>query len=177
MSKPPLDQGADLTRDARVGDLPALLRMRNAPEQFAHYVERTDGHGVRFLVYERNRQVVAFATLFLRQTTTVRERLIPKFSDLHVASGHRSHGIGTAMIAFMEALALAWGHSQMYVGVDAVDNARALALYKWLGYVPIQNAPYQRQAAVWYDEQGNRIPKAYWRLDLVKALREPQIDK
>jgi GNAT superfamily N-acetyltransferase len=162
--------GDDVIRDAVEADLPALLAMRNAEAQFRLYLERADGRDVRFLVCERGAQVVAFATLLLGQTTLAVKRLVPSFSDLHVAAAHRSQGIGSRFIARMEDLAREWGHARMYVGVDAVENVRALALYRRLGYVPMQSEPYRRVAAIWYDEEGQRIPKVYWRLDLVKEL-------
>lgn len=168
-AEPTIDD--DLIRDAAEADLPALLAMRHAEVQFRLYLERADGRGVRFLVYERHGQVLAFATLFLEQTTRAVKRLVPSFSDLHVAAAHRSQGIGSRFITHMEDLARDRGHDRMHVGVDAVENARALALYRRLGYVPMQAEPYRRVAAIWYDEDGRRIPKVYWRLDLVKDLR------
>lgn len=35
----------------------------------------------------------------------------------------------------MEELAVAFGHKVMHVGVDPVENPRALALYERLGYI------------------------------------------
>jgi hypothetical protein len=72
------------------------------------------------------------------------------------------------MIARMEELAVAFGHKVMHVGVDPVDNPRALALYERLGYVPI-DAPQQKKA-IFYDEAGNATEEEYWNINLRKQL-------
>ena len=157
-------------RDATKEDMAALTRLRNAPEQFVRYLRRADGQGIRFLVCETAGRLCAFVTLFLRQPKTAPFKAhIPAFSDLYVDRGVRSQGIGSTMITYMERLAVAHGHTRMYVGVAPLKNPRALALYERLGYVPLQDKPYER-TAVFYDETGNKTLETYWRLDLVKTL-------
>lgn len=158
-----------LIRDATQSDITALTKLRNAPTQLQRYLSEADGEGIRFLVYEQDNEVRGFAMLFLRQPVEGSPKShIPKISDLYVAQRFRSMGIGTIMIARMEELAVAFGHKVMHVGVDPVDNPRALALYERLGYVPIDEP--QQKKANFYDEAGNATESKYWNVNLRKQL-------
>lgn len=74
------------------------------------------------------------------------------------------------MIARMEELAVAFEHKVIQVGVDPVDNPRALALYQRLGYVPIDEP--QEKKAIFYDEAGNATETEYWNINLRKQLTD-----
>jgi len=159
-----------IIRDATESDRPALLKLRNAPTQLHRYLREADGEGIRFLVYEQDNEIRGFALLYLRQLGQGPPKShIPKISDLYVAERFRSMGIGTIMIARMEDLAVAFGHKVMHVGVDPVDNPRALALYQRLGYAPIDEP--QQKKAIFYDEKGNATEREYWKVNLRKQLR------
>ncbi len=150
-------------------DTSELTKLRNAPTQLHRYLSEADGEGIRFLVYEQDNEIRGFVMLFLRQPAQGSPKShIPKISDLHVAQRFRSMGMGTIMIARMEELALAFGHKVMHVGVDPVDNPRALALYQRLGYAPM-DAPQQKKA-VFYDAKGNATEREYWYINLGKQL-------
>ena len=158
-----------IIRDATASDLSELTKLRNAPTQLHRYLREADGKGIRFLVYEQDKEIRGIAMLFLRQPAQGSPKShIPKISDLYVAQRFRSMGIGTTMIARMEELAVAFGHKVMHVGIDPVDNPRALALYERLGYVPIDE-PHQKKA-IFYDEVGNTTEKEYWNINLRKQL-------
>lgn len=136
-----------ITRDATESDISELTRLRNAPAQLQRYLSEADGEGIRFLVYEQDNEIRGFAMLFLRQPAESSPKShIPKISDLYVAQRFRSMGIGTIMIAHMEELAVAFGHKVMHVGVDPVDNPRALALYERLGYMPMMGRTKRRSS-------------------------------
>lgn len=158
-----------LIRDATQSDISALTKLRNAPTQLQRYLSEADGEGIRFLVYEQDKEIRGIAMLFLRQPAQGSPKShIPKISDLYVAQRFRSMGIGTSMIARMEELAVAFGHKVMHIGVDPVDNPRALTLYERLGYVTI-DAPHQKKAT-FYDEAGNATERKYWSINLRKQL-------
>ncbi len=158
-----------IIRDATETDISALTKLRNAPTQLHRYLSEADGEGIRFLVYEQDNEIYGFAMLFLRQPAQGSPKShIPKISDLHVAQRFRSMGIGTIMIARMEELAVAFGHKAMHVGVDPVDNPRALAMYQRLGYAPI-NEP-QQKMAIFYDEKGDATKRKFWNINLRKQL-------
>lgn len=158
-----------LIRDATQSDISELSKLRNASTQLNRYLSEADGEGIRFLVYEQDNEIRGFAMLFLRQPSQGSPKShIPKISDLYVAQRVRSMGIGKAMIAYMEELAVAFGHKVIHIGVDPVENPRALALYERLGYVPI--AELQQKKAIFYDEAGNATETPYWNVNLRKQL-------
>jgi len=164
-----------VVRDATYLDLSALERVRDSRIQFIDYLERADGEAMRFLVYEREHVLLAFAVLYLRQPPSGRLAAhLPRISDLYVAEEVRSTGIGSAFIARMEKIAAAQGFPVMHMSVDPVGNPRAAALYQRLGYVPAGEGPY-RKVAYWEDDQGRVTEVEYWRMDLVKRLRPRRI--
>ena len=60
-------------------------------------------------------------------------RSCPDMQDLFVAPGHRSRGVGSALLDTAEVLARQQGYSRIGLGV-AVDNPRARSLYERRGY-------------------------------------------
>ena len=145
--------------------------MRDSRIQFIDYLERADGDAMRFLVYEREHAILAFAVLYLRQPPTGRLAAhLPRISDLYVAEGVRSTGVGSAFIQRMERIAAAQGFPVMHMSVDPVGNPRAAALYERLGYVPSGDGPY-RKVAYWEDDEGRITEIEYWRMDIVKPIK------
>lgn len=59
---------------------------------------------------------------------------VPELNHLEIHPDHRSRGIGTQLITHGEQLALQLGYQQITICVG-VDNSRAHALYRRLGYV------------------------------------------
>ena len=162
-------------RDATFLDLDALEKVRDSRIQFVDYLERADGDALRFLVYERDHALLAFAVLYLRQPPSRRRAAqLPRISDLYVAESARSTGVGTAFIAQMEEIAAAQGFPVMHISVDPVGNPRAAALYQRLGYLSAGDGPY-RKVAYWEDDEGRVTEIEYWRMDLVKRLRPPAV--
>ena len=160
-----------VVRDATYLDLPGLEKVRDSRVQFVDYLERADGDAMRFLVYERERTILAFAVLYLRQPPSGRLAAhLPRISDLYVAEGVRSTGVGSAFIARMERIAATHGFPVMHLSVDPVGNPRAAALYERLGYVAADEGPY-RKVAYWEDDEGRVTEIEYWRMDLVKKLK------
>lgn len=58
----------------------------------------------------------------------------PIMEDLYVKESWRGHGIGTAIIHFVEEEATRRGHPKIGIAVNPTRNARARALYERLGY-------------------------------------------
>lgn len=57
-----------------------------------------------------------------------------EFANLAVAPAWQGQGVGTALIAALEAIARENGLAEVEIGVN-VENGRALALYERLGFV------------------------------------------
>ena len=157
-------------RDANAADLDALVGIRNTPDIFTKYFREAEEIGTRFLVYVQDNRIMGFGRLKLRQPIRgLTRKSRPTVSDLYVAPNSRSRGIGSALIAIMEEMAVDLGYARIYMGVDPIENPRALALYKRLGYIPLQKEPYLARGT-FQDESGNVSEKSYWRVDLVKSL-------
>jgi ribosomal protein S18 acetylase RimI-like enzyme len=69
----------------------------------------------------------------------------------------------------MERIAAACGCSHLYLGVDPVDNPRALGLYLRLGYTPLQDRPH-RSRWRFTDSDGHVHQGEEWSLDMTKPL-------
>jgi ribosomal protein S18 acetylase RimI-like enzyme len=160
-------------RQATDDDMPALLAIRNSPRLFEQYLSAgTDT--VLFLVLECDGIVVGFARLKLPgERDTNKKR--PLVSDICISAKHRCRGLGSRFMVELEATARGLGHDTLFVAVDPVDNTRALSLYKRLGYLPIQDRPYEAEM-LFHDSEGNPpVSKKYWRIELRKELSRSRI--
>jgi GNAT superfamily N-acetyltransferase len=156
--------------DATSDDVPEIASLRNTRALFERYLNAADGQFIRFLLGSIDSTIVAFGMIFFRHPPRSSPKShLPIISDLHVGSEFRSRGIGSAMIGWMESLALRSGYDRLYMGVDPVENGRALSLYQRLGYDPVQAEPY-RKTSTFHMEDGSVEEREYWRLDLVKKL-------
>jgi GNAT superfamily N-acetyltransferase len=98
-------------------------------------VRETNGHA---LVAEQDGRVVGFLFLVFKQDgVLVREDMRPYayVSELFVRAEMRGSGVGTALIAEAERLAIAHGFNRLMIGVLA-GNTQAEALYLHLGFAP-----------------------------------------
>ena len=69
----------------------------------------------------------------------------------------------------MEHIASEAGYGQLYISVEPLNNPRAYALYRRLGYQQEQSEPYQK---IWefQDSQGQVHHGEDWVVDMVKQL-------
>ncbi len=98
-----------------------------------------------------------------------RQNQLPLLMDLFVAPDHRSQGIGAAMVAAVEEFALAKGYGHLYLHVEPDRNPRAFALYKRLGFQPLQSQPYESPFR-FADSAGNVQEGVEWVVDMRKWL-------
>ena len=161
-------------RKATEEDLARLAEIRNTPALFAEYLADAAAGKAFFLVYLRDRRIVAFARLKMPTSESVeagKKRAL--ISDLWVAEDARGRGTGTDFIHRIEGMARGLGYRDLYLGVDPCADSRAFALYRRLGYKAIQAQPY-RTTGVFCDASGTgRVRKEYLRLDMVKDLSAP----
>ena len=159
-----------LIRDATAADLPALRAIRNAPAQHEAKLAEAAAGTARFLVATRDDTLVAFATLFLRHPVDGPPKShVPKLSDCHVASDHRSSGVGDALVAAREHIAREAGCESLFVSIDPVENARWMNYFERRGYRPLQPAPYRKRERR-IAESGEATEIETWRRDLVLDL-------
>ena len=160
-------------RDGTAADIPALLRVRQAQALLEQYVLDAQSAQSRFLVCARNRDILGFVELVFEAHGRIASTFLPRFNDLYIAPYARNQGIGSAMIAVLEAATQERGYTKLYCSVDPVTNYRALALYQHLGYLPVDPVP-ERKQEVFFDAWGEVQQHVYWRMELVKHL-EPQV--
>jgi GNAT superfamily N-acetyltransferase len=160
-------------RNATEADIDALMRFK--PSLGVHRDRLRDAAqpGFRYLVLELDQRIIGFVCLVF-----VRPRYwsdgdstdhLPTAIDLFIDAPLRSCGYGSFLLQAVEQLAAQAGSTQFYLWVDPVENPRAYALYRRLGYAPLQAQPY------WFrwefvDSAGQLHAGDSWRLDLVKSL-------
>jgi GNAT superfamily N-acetyltransferase len=162
-------------REACPEDLERLCAARYTKTPAIHLDRLRDAAAgyVRLLIAEEPERIVGFALLVFRRPSHwsdghVSDRL-PQVVDLYVIPERRGEGIGAALLAAMEDMASASGHSALFLGVDPLYNPRAHALYQRLGYRAVQDAPY-REHWEFDDSDGSHHEGDEWTLDMVKEL-------
>jgi ribosomal protein S18 acetylase RimI-like enzyme len=163
--------GAYTIRDGTKADLAALVRIRPTEPLLAQYLCDAQSGMTRFLVCAYERELVGFVELVyeVRDPRTHSEPL-PRFNDLYVAPAARGRGAGTALVAALEQATLERGFDVLRCSVDPVVNHRALALYRRLGYMPVDSVP-ERKVETFFDAEGDVQQHVYWRIELLKYLR------
>ena len=133
---------AMIIREAQARDIPALERVK-ALGGAAHADRVTQAHDtpMRVLVAEEQGEVVGYAFILVAAPPFWTPRFVPQLVDLQVREDWRSHGVGSMLVRAAEALVRAHGDAALYLAVDPDDNPRALALYRRLGYVAVDEHP------------------------------------
>jgi len=167
----PWEKSGDLkVRSATKRDLPALVAVRNTPGLFRQYLEEASNGEMPFFVMTHRGKVLGFARVKLPKESDKPNAKRPLISDVCIAAEHRSHGVGPAFIARLESIVRKLGHPPLYIGVDPVASPRVFALYKRLGYVPVQDEPFEAEMLFHDAHGGPAVKKKYWRIELVKDL-------
>lgn len=149
-------------RLANETDLKALCTIRNNEQLFTNYLQLQQNGQAYLAVAQVDHALVGFGVLKLNGS------LIPKLSDLYVKPAFRLRGMGQALIAFREQLAVARDYDEVFVSVDPIENPKMVKLVTNLGYSPICE-PYEK-SAIYYYEDGTTYDKAYVRIDFKKPL-------
>lgn len=108
-----------------------------------HYARQEDGLAT-FLVARRGDEILGSCLVVLAEE-------VPDLRHLQVAEHARGGGVGTALIAASEEVARSLGYREIALGVG-VDNRRAHALYRRLGYYGTRK--HQRDTYTYVDAAG-----------------------
>ncbi|MBZ0289934.1 MAG: GNAT family N-acetyltransferase [Anaerolineae bacterium] len=162
-------------RDAQPADVPALTAIKGQGSEAVHLDRLRDARGgeCRYLVLLMTDQIIGFCCLVLRRPAhwsdaDDRDHL-PQIVDLQVLESQRGRGFGSAFIHAMEPMAADMGCRELYLTVEPRDNPRAYALYRRLGYIPLQPEPYLK-SWTFTDSRGDVHRGEDWVVDMVKAL-------
>lgn len=168
-----IDKQDYTVRRATEADILTLTDLKAPLALHQDRLQDAEGGKLLYMVVEQAGTIVGFGLLVFERPANWsdaddRSRL-PDVIDLFVREECRSRGAGSSLIAKMEETARSRGYTQLYIGVDPVDNPRAQQLYLRLGYAPLQTQPY-RLHWKFTDSGGNFHEGIDWRIDLVKAL-------
>jgi predicted N-acetyltransferase YhbS len=129
-------------RNATADDVAELTGIRYDEVIHADRVRDADGRTLLYRVLVEAERVAGFGCLLLGQPPAWPEvRRLPQAVDLNVRHGRRGLGLGAALMRDMEDRARETGARELYVAVDPDRNPQALALYRRLGYVPVETRP------------------------------------
>lgn len=160
-------------RTACASDLPALAAIKPPPALHKDRLRDADGTDLLYLALETEGQVIGFGLLVFRRPSTWPDAgdasRLPAMVDLVVEPARRSQGAGSFLIDWMETTVRSRGGDAVYLGVDPVQNKRALQLYRKLGYEPLQAEPY-RSHWKFTDSDGRVHEGNDWNIDMVKRL-------
>lgn len=160
-------------RPALLPDLAALCRVRYADQPGIHAdrILASDGETSAYLVAVRGQDIIGFGVLQIEQPARWDDPhgQFPMVIDLFVDEDQRGQGYGRALLGAMEQLAAACGKAALHLSVEPLENPRALALYRSLGYAPLQDAPYHSEWR-FTDSQGVEHSGEEWVIDMRKSL-------
>lgn len=162
-------------RPACEADIPALTAIKGKGSEALHrdrlrFVQEGGFHYQVLLVEE---ELVGFACLVFRRPASWSDgedtSRLPQIVDLQVKESQRGRGYGSAFIRLLEQQARQAGYRQIYLAVEPLANPRAFALYRRLGYQPLQDQPYHT-AWQFQDSQGKVHRGEMWVVDMLKRL-------
>ncbi len=166
-----------MVRDAEEADVPALTAIKGAGTETLHYdrLREAHGSGLRYLVVVVDHVLVGFACLVIRRPASWSDAAdtqhLPQIVDVQVKEAYRGQGYGSAFVDAIERIAVNGGYRHLYLSVEPADNPRAYALYRRLGYQPLQAEPYRKLWA-FTDSAGAVHRGEDWVVDMVKRLRD-----
>jgi ribosomal protein S18 acetylase RimI-like enzyme len=162
--------GTIKVRDAVAGDADALAALSGTRAMHADRIREAMLNWMDYLVAEREGRAVGFGLLvYTVPPDWDRAEHAPVVVNLYVHSECRSRGIGSAILREMEARARLQGCPAIYLRVESENNPRAFALYKRLGFEPLQDKPFFDPYR-FTDSDGNLHQGVEWNVEMVKRL-------
>lgn len=163
-------------RDAAASDLPDLVALRSDEAHHRGRLRDANAGGFRYFIIQRRTQPVGFVCLVFKRpiswANTADQTHLPEISDLFVVKHQRGLGCGSYAIHNLERIVIQSGGDRLYIAVEPAANPRAFALYRRLGYAPLQTEPfYHRWAAV--DGDGITQQGDAWLVNMVRTLAVP----
>ena len=162
--------GTIKVRDAVAGDVDALAALSGTRAMHADRIREAMLNWMHYLVAEVQGRVVGFGLLVCTVPPDWdRTEHAPIVVNLYVHSDCRSRGVGSAILREMEARARRQGCPAIYLRVEPENNPRAFALYKRLGFEPLQDKPFFDPYR-FTDSDGNLHQGVEWNVEMMKEL-------
>lgn len=160
-------------RDAQEADLSALAAIRPPEAHHRGRLRDAQDPDFRYFVLLHGSEVIGFVCLVFRRppswSSAGDTQRLPQIVDLHITEARRGQGYGSEALRILERLASEAGYQQLYLAVEPLTNPRAYALYRRLGYQPLQAEPYFHAWAS-LDGDGQIRRGEAWLVDMVKPL-------
>jgi len=153
-------------RRATFEDISSLLVLKNRrPEQCEQRLRAAESGDAEYLVAVMDGQIVGQA--FLKFYGKMSEPTYPDIEDLYVHKDFRRQGVATKLLERCERLAQDKGFAAIGLAASVKLDDLGRQLYRELGYVETQTAPY-------VDGIYNGVED--WVMDMVKSFsREPKL--
>ena len=161
-------------RDAKLSDLPALTAIRSSAAHHRGRLRDATQPDFRYLVILHGQTIVGFVCLVFRRPSSWLNaddmQHLPQISDLYIEESQRGRGYGSTAMRLIERVCVQADYPKLYIAVEPLDNPRAFALYRCLGYQPVQAQPYHHAWAT-VDGDGNTDRGEAWIVDMEKPIR------
>lgn len=162
-------------RPAQESDLSALTAIKGAGSEALHLdrIRDAENGDFQYLVALDGSERVGFGLLVFRRpahwSDAADSTCLPQIVDLQVREDLRGRGYGSAFMEGLERITAEAGYDELYLSVEPDDNPRAYALYRRLGYEPLQPKPYPKS---WHfvDSDGKEHRGKELIIDMVKRV-------
>lgn len=122
--------------DVAAQKYPPWSSFQEVHDRWSKYFQQQQQNIRTVAVIERDKELLGYGSLLL-QSEYPRFSNIPEINDVWIYDQHRSRGLGTQLITWLEKLAVEKGYSEIGIGVGLyADYGRAQQLYIRLGYTP-----------------------------------------
>jgi ribosomal protein S18 acetylase RimI-like enzyme len=159
-------------RDAAEADLDGLQALSGTRVMHADRIRESRLGWMQYLVAEVRGRVAGFGLLMYSVPPDWdRPEHVPVVVNLHVRADCRSRGIGSAILREMEARSRRRNFAAIYLRVEPENNPRAFALYKRLGFEPLQDKPFLDPYR-FVDSDGTVHQGVEWNVEMVKWLND-----
>jgi len=160
-------------RDATAKDLTALTQLKKPEVLHRDRLRDSQSPTFRYLLLEQAGNVIGFACLVFVRPATWSDAHdgshLPQIVDIVIASPLRGRGHGSHLIKSLEQFAAQRGYGEIFLAVDPLNNPRAYALYRRLGYKQLQTEPYLKHWE-FVNSDGNLHRGDDWTVDMVMVL-------
>ena len=162
--------GKATIRDAVEADLADLQALSGTRAMHADRLREAHLGWMHYLVAVFDGRVVGFGLIvYSAPSDWDRREHVPLVVNLYVQAAVRSGGIGSALLREMQVRAVRLGFPAIYLRVESENNPRAFALYRRLGFEPLQDKPFLDPYR-FTDSAGHTHQGVEWNVEMVKRL-------
>ena len=143
------DKNSPLIRPLKKADIPQIVKrytfpwssLKKTESLWSTYYEEQEKGMRTVAIIEKDHEILGYGSLLRKsECPFFLSRQIPEINAIWIDEKHRRQGLGTALIRWIENLAIKEGSEQIGIGVGLYrDYGQAQQLYFQLGYIPDGN--------------------------------------